>query len=124
MEKTALDLTADELRSYRPDRKPAEHQMGTLWAEAWEVARTAARLLRERFGVKRVIAFGSLVHRERFGRWSDIDLAAWDIPADQFYRAVAVVTGISPDFEVNLVDPAGCRSSVRQSIEREGIDLV
>jgi hypothetical protein len=43
--------------------------------------------------------------------------------ADQFYRAVAAVTGVSPDFEVDLVDPEGCRSAVRQFIEREGIDL-
>ena len=123
MAKTALDLTVEELRSYRPDRKPAEQQMGKLWEEAWEVARTAAHLLRERFGVDRVVVFGSLVHREYFNRWSDIDIAAWGIPPDQFYRAVAAVTGISHEFQINLVEPEGCRPSVRQSIEREGIDL-
>jgi len=123
MAKTALDLTVEELRSYRPDRKPAEQQMGKLWEEAWEVARAAAHLLRERFGIERVAVFGSLAHREYFNRWSDIDIVAWDIPPDQFYRAVAAVTGISPEFQVNLVEPEGCRPSVWQSIEREGIDL-
>jgi len=87
------------------------------------VARIAARLLCEGFGATRVVAFGSLVHRAWFTPWSDIDLAAWGVPADQFYRAVAAVTGVSPDFEVDLVDPEGCRPAVRQFIEREGIDL-
>lgn len=82
-----------------------------------------ARLLRERFGATRVVVFGSLTRRAWFGAWSDIDLAAWDIPADRFYRAVAAVTGVSPDFAVDLVDPESYRPAVRRSIEQEGIDL-
>jgi len=68
-----------------------------------------------------VVAFGSLAHRAWFSSWSDIDLAAWGIPPDQFYRAVAAVTGINSEFEVDLVDLEGCRPAVRQFIEREGI---
>ena len=123
MARTALDLTAEELRSYRPGRKPNKWQVAERWEQAWELARTAAHLLCERFGATRVVAFGSLAHRDWFSPWSDIDLAAWGIPADQFYKAVAVVTGISQDFHVDLVDPESCRLSVQQSIEREGIDL-
>jgi len=70
-----------------------------------------------------VVAFGSLAHPAWFSPWSDMDLAAWGIPADQFYRAVAAATGFSPDFEVDLLDPEGCRPTVREFIEREGIDL-
>ena len=95
MARTALDLTSDELRSYRPDSRLSEWQTEERWERAWEQARIAARLLREKFGVTRVVAFGSLAHRDWFSPWSDIDLAAWEIPVDQFYRAVAVVTGIS-----------------------------
>lgn len=92
MAKTALDLTADELHLYRPARSPGKWQGAERRARALELARRAARLLRERFGVEQVVAFGSLVHIEWFSRWSDIDLAAWNIPADQFFRAVAAVT--------------------------------
>jgi predicted nucleotidyltransferase len=123
MARTALDLTTEELSSYRPGRKFDDRQMAERWEQAWEFARIAAHLLRERFGAARVVAFGSLAHRSWFSPWSDIDLAAWGIPADQFYRAVAAVTGISPDFQVDLVDPDDCRQSVRQSIELEGIEL-
>lgn len=123
MARTALDLTAEELRSYRPGTEPDAQQVAKRWEQAWEVARKAAHLLRERFGARRVVVFGSLAHRAWFTPWSDIDLAAWGISADQFYRAVAAVTGISPDFEVNLLDPEGCRPTVRQTIRSEGIDL-
>ncbi len=123
MARTALDLTAEELQAYRPSKEPDEPQVGERWEQAWKVARSAARLLRERFGATRVVAFGSLAHRAWFSPWSDIDLAAWGIPADQFYRAVAAATGISPDFEVDLVDPEDCRPAVRRLIEHEGIDL-
>ena len=47
---------------------------------ACHAARTAADLLRERLGATRVIVFGALAHDDWFTRWSDIDLAAWDIP--------------------------------------------
>lgn len=123
MPKTALDLTTEELRSYQPGRRPNEWQVAERWERAWEFAQMAARLLREKFGATRVVAFGSLAHRDWFSLWSDVDLAAWGIPAHQFYRALAAVTGISQEFQVNLVDPEGCRLSVQQSIEREGIDL-
>jgi len=123
MARTALDLTAEELQVYRPDREPDGWLETERWGQAWEVARVAARLLREAFGARRVMAFGSLVHRAWFNPWSDIDLAAWGIPADQFYQAVATITGISPDFQVDLLDLEGCRPVVRRAIEREGVDL-
>ena len=124
MARTALDLTTEELRAYRPGGGvPVEPQVAERWQRAWGVAQVAANLLRERFGAARVVAFGSLAHRASFGPWSDIDLAAWGLPPERFYLAVAAVTGLSPDFEVDLVDPEGCRPAVRRSIEREGIDL-
>lgn len=123
MARTARDLTAEELRMYRPGPKFDEQQMAERWEQAWKVARAAAHLLREKFEAKRVVVFGSLVHRDWFSPWSDIDLATWGIPPERFYRAVAAVTSIHPDFEVDLVDPKSCRPSVLRFIEREGVDL-
>lgn len=122
MAKTALDLTPNELKLYNPGGKHVHWQTQERQKQAWEVAREAVRLLRDRFGADRIVVFGSLTNPDWFTPWSDIDIAAWGIPIDQFYRAVAVVAGISQDFEVNLVDPDNCRESLRQIIEREGID--
>jgi predicted nucleotidyltransferase len=123
MIRTALALTAEEWGAYQPGAKTDEEQVAERWDRAWDVARTAASLLRQRFGATRVVVFGSLAHRAWFTPWSDIDLAAWGIPPDAFYRAVAFVTGLSPEFEVDLVAPEDCRPALCQVIEREGIDL-
>ncbi len=123
MARTALELTPEELGKFRAGREWDEAELEARWKEGHEVARAAARLLRERFAATRVAVFGSLANRACFTPWSDVDLAVWGIPPDRFYRAVAAVTGLTPSYEVDLVDAESCRSSLRQAIEREGIDL-
>ena len=123
MGKTALDLTREEWQAYRPGAKMDQDQVRERWERAWSVARVAAEALRQQFGATRVVAFGSLARRDWFTPWSDIDLAAWGIPPGTFYRAVAVVTGISPEFKLDLVAPKDCQPSLRHVIEREGVAL-
>ncbi|GFN24292.1 nucleotidyltransferase family protein [Thermanaeromonas sp. C210] len=93
------------------------------YKEAWKVAARAAAILKERYGAQKVVAFGSLVDRSRFTRWSDVDLAVWGIPDERFYAAVGAVTGLSEKFRVDLVDPEACRESLRRAIESEGVEL-
>ena len=88
MSKTAFDLTRKEWQAYRPGARTSGPQAAERWERAWRMARDAADLLREQFGATRVVAFGSLAHRETFTLWSDIDLAAWGIPPGKFYPAV------------------------------------
>ncbi len=123
MVRTALDLTPEEFAQFRVSRDWEEAELEARWTEGHEVAREAARILRERFAATRVVLFGSLANRSCFTPWSDVDLAAWGIPADQFYRAVAAVTGLTPSYEVDLVDGESCRVGLRQAIEGEGIEL-
>ncbi len=91
--------------------------------EALSIARTAAQLLRKEFGAQKVVVFGSLAHEKGFGPWSDIDLGAWGIPPEKFYSAVAVATGLSPFFKIDLVDVAECRPTLQKVIEKEGIEV-
>ena len=129
MSKTALDLTPDEWRAYQPARgsenisETDKTQLAGRKRQAMRLARQAAQLLKERFKAQRVMLFGSLVHEASFTPWSDIDLAAWGISPERFYAAVAAVTGSSPDFKIDLVDPDDCRPSLRIAIERDGIEL-
>jgi len=115
--------TVEELPVHFQDDESHQQEVAERRKHALEVARTIARLLREEFGATRVVAFGSLTDDAWFGARSDIDLAAWGIPDDQFYRAVATATGLSPVFEVDLVDAASCRRGVHEAIERDGIEL-
>ena len=129
MAQTALDLSPQQWKSYRPVRPAETHDTGQTRRtdrrrqQAWRVARQAAMLLRDQFGAHKVVVFGSLVHDAWFTSWSDIDLAAWGIPPEHFYGAVAAVTGLSSVFRVDLVDPEACRASLRTALERESIEL-
>ena len=129
MAKTALELTPQEWQAYRPDQmsrhlsSPADPETRLRRRRAWRVARHAAKVLREQFGAQRVVIFGSLAQRGWFTQWSDIDLAAWGVPDERFYQAVATITALSAAFKVDLVDPTTCRPRLRQAIEREGIEL-
>ena len=123
MARTALDLAREEWQAYRPGARVGQAAAAQRWERAWDVAETAADLLRRRFGATRVVAFGSLARRDWFHPWSDIDLAAWGIAPEAFYRAVAAVTGISAEFKVDLVAPEDCRPALRRAIEQEGVAL-
>jgi hypothetical protein len=42
---------------------------------------------------------------------------------DQFYAAVAAVTGLRSEIKIDLVDLESCNSELRAVIEQEGIAL-
>lgn len=126
MSKTVLDLTAEEKRAYRILPLPSKIRQSELaerWQRAWQVTQQAVHLLRSHFGAKRIVLFGSLTDHALFTPWSDIDLAAEGISASKFYRAVAVVSGLSSEFEIDLIDIDDCKPTMRQVIKREGVAL-
>ena len=123
MARTALELTAQQLATYRPARVETDPRVRERIERARETARVAAALLRDRFGATRVVLFGSLVHPDSFTPWSDIDIAAWGVPPDQLFRAVGALSGLSCEFKIDLIDPEVCRRALRDEINREGKDL-
>jgi predicted nucleotidyltransferase len=125
MTRTALDLSPREWQAYRPGRTAENQPTQTerRRRQAWRVARKAAQLLREQYDASKVALFGSLIHDAWLTPWSDIDLAAWGIPPERFYGAVAAVTGLSSTFKIDLIDPDACRSSLQATVEREGVEL-
>jgi predicted nucleotidyltransferase len=129
MEKTALELSTDEWRSYRPLEglkrrlKDSVAEISARKGEGWKVARKAGQILRKEFCAKKVVVFGSLARDEWFSLWSDIDIAAWGIAPEVFYSAVAAVTGLSSTFRIDLVDMAECRPILRKVIEEEGVEI-
>lgn len=90
-------------------------------ARALEEARRAARILVERYGVSRVILFGSLAWR-RFGPASDIDLALEGLPPSRFFRADAELAREIP-LPVDLKLLSECPPLLRRRIEEEGVTL-
>lgn len=129
MAKTALEMTREQWRTYhtgvavRRRELLLEPQTRARWEQAQRLAQEAARRLREEFGARRVVLFGSAVRRSSFTPWSDVDLAAWGLPPERFYAAVASVTSLSTEIAVDVVDPDRCPVTLQTIIEREGVEL-
>lgn len=124
---TALDVTPEEMAMYRATARRRwereQQELARRQERAWELARRAARLLKEEFGVSRVVAFGSLVREGHFTRWSDVDIAAWGIRSEDTFRAIGAALDLSAEIEINLVDVDMCRPSLLTIIEQEGVEL-
>lgn len=129
MGRTAKDLTSEEIYSYRPwrnlDRYQKNPEVAKRRALAWEVARAAAGMLKRQFGATRVVAFGSLARKSQFTPWSDVDIAAWEIPGEEYYIAVGALMDLGFEFgiKVDLVDAINCSADFLKDIEQEGIEL-
>jgi uncharacterized protein len=83
----------------------------------------AARVLKEKFGVTRVVVFGSLARGTGFTRWSDVDIAAWGLALEDTFRAIGVVMDLDTEVPVNLVDVNTASPTLLEVIERDGIAL-
>ncbi len=118
------DKQIDLYRRTALKKSAVEREQSTARREkGWLLAKEAARLLKERFGASRVMAFGSLVHVASFNRWSDVDVAAWGLRPEDTFRAMGAVQALAQDIELNLVDvQTGCTELI-DAIEAEGVEL-
>lgn len=129
MAKTARELSEEELRSYRPwqslQRFGTDPEVTRRWDQAWNIARKAAKLLKEQYGATKIVVFGSLVHRAWFTPWSDVDIAVWGIPAAKFYRAIGAAhdLGAEAGFKIDVIDPAECSLEMVQGVRTDGVEL-
>ncbi len=128
---TVLELTPAERAHYievarkrtavthAPEDLPAQHEREMLLSRA----RQAAAELKARFGVLRVILFGSMAHEAWFTTDSDVDLAVVGLQKECYWDAWRVIEQFIPDRPVDLVELDAARPSLRQSIEDDGIEL-
>ena len=127
MAKTAIQVTAEDMVRYRAAarrRAEQERQMHLRRAEqARGVARDAARLLKEKFGARRVILFGSLARDDHFHRRSDIDLAVAGVSPQDFWRAWSALDSLGPEFEIDLIDIETTPAALCRQIEQEGVEI-
>jgi predicted nucleotidyltransferase len=122
-----LTLTAEQLAVYRrtaQERQQAEEQaVSRRRQRAWRLARRVAALLKKEYQATRVVVFGSLIHKDCFTLWSDVDIAAWGIRPQDTFRAIGAMIGLDPEIQVNLVDVGACRPALLAVIDREGVNL-
>ncbi len=112
-----------KIREEYPLLFTGEQEVDKRYEEAWKEIGKLAGVLREKYKAEKVIVFGSLIDKERFHKYSDIDLAVKGIPDDKFYKAYGEITGLSNDFHVDLVDINDCKESLFEVIKKEGIPV-
>ncbi|HEY3414122.1 MAG TPA: DNA polymerase [Armatimonadota bacterium] len=86
-------------------------------------AKEAATLLKTKYGATRVVLFGSLAHREWFDCRTDVDLAVEGIGGAALYAAWVDVDALLGGRSVDVVDIEELQGSIREAIERSGVDL-
>ena len=83
--RAAKNISLEALRQPRSRRQSHANTKRLdeiLLQRAWQTAHRVAMMLYEDFGATQVAVFGSLAEKERFSKWSDIDIAVWGISAD------------------------------------------
>lgn len=126
---TALELTREEWDPYirRATQRPRQTSPDPVEIERREAllerARTVAEQLKERFGARRVILFGSLAHGAWYLDDSDVDLAVDGLRAADFWEAWRLAEEIIAVRPVDLIDYGAASSSLRAAIERSGMEL-
>lgn len=111
-----------EVLAARANREQFLGEMKQRQKEGLEVARKCANFLKEKYGVTKVVLFGSLLNYEKMTPHSDIDLAVWDLPEKDYFKAVGFLLEIAADFSIDLVEIQKVRPYIVPAIN-QGIEL-
>jgi len=129
MSMTALDLSPEELKKYRPldaikkRRAKFSAEITSRRRRAMIAAHKAAKLLKNEFDASEVILFGSLARRGSFSLYSDIDLAVRGIAPEKVFAASAAIERVDVNFQIDLVDLETCPAALLKKIEKDGKPL-
>ncbi len=80
-------------------------------------------MLKSRFGVRRVVLFGSLAHAAWFNPTSDVDLAVEGLPTDAYWKAWRLAEEFITGRPVDLIEIESAGESLRRAIQRYGVEL-
>ena len=100
-----------------------QEQLASSFGQKWSLAKKAADMLKEKFGVHQVIVFGSITQKELYHLHSDLDLAVRGLDEKNYFRAVAKLLELDPLNKMDLVRIEDASDSLRSVIEKEGVLL-
>jgi predicted nucleotidyltransferase len=106
------------IEAWRRRRQEEEEADEAARERARADAERIARFLAERYGVRRVLLFGSLV-TDRFRPGSDIDLAVEGLEPRRYFRALADAAELTEfPLEIKLVEDL--RGLIRERVGAQG----
>lgn len=114
------DIIEEVIRA-RNNRETFFNDMKIAQQIKMKVARQCANLLKTKFGVKKVILFGSLLDYREMNYNSDIDLAVLGLSEKKLWLAGALLEK-NHDFNIDLVEIEKAKSHIIESIKK-GIEL-
>ncbi|RKU29119.1 hypothetical protein C6497_06940 [Candidatus Poribacteria bacterium] len=94
-----------------------------LLHRAWHTVHKIAAMLYEDFCASKVAVFGSLAEGTYFSKWSDIDIVVWGIPNEIYLKAVSEITGLSPEFRIELVKFENCKGVFRERLQNQIVPI-
>jgi len=126
---TALELTREGWKSYLEGarRRSAVAERDPSFESdrhgLWERIQRASRILKARFGARRVVLFGSLAFSTEFRRTSDVDLAVEGLKKGDYWEAWGAVEEVIDDRSVDLIEIKMASESLKRAIDRYGIEV-
>ena len=75
-----------------------------LVQRAWTDAQRVATVLYQKYGASKVAVFGSLAEKERFCKYSDIDIVVWGVSYNKCLDALWETEGLSDAFEIDIIN--------------------
>lgn len=116
-----MPLSPNQLTRYRAglQRRLKQHQQEQHHKQqrGWQIARQAAQILKSRWGASKVVLFGSMLEATNIHDRSDIDLAVWGLPGDDYFRALAELLDLDPEFAIDLVEIEYAKPHILRAIE-------
>jgi predicted nucleotidyltransferase len=117
-------ISADKMYDYilaaRKREQTRQEGLRQLQSRGIEIAKRAARMLRQEFGARRVVLFGSMIQSKTHAE-SDIDLAVWNFPKSDYFQAIGKLQGLS-EFAIDLVEAENASDYIIQAIS-QGLEL-
>lgn len=104
------------------EKRQAE-EIEFIRSDAMEKARKVAAMLKEKYGAKKVILFGSIVKSDYLHERSDIDLLVYGIKMEDLLKAGAAAWTISGRFDVDIVPAEKADEYLLHRALEEGIEL-
>ncbi|MEW6419567.1 MAG: nucleotidyltransferase domain-containing protein [Nitrospirota bacterium] len=104
------------------EKRQAE-EIESIRANAMEKARRVAILLKEKYGAKRVILFGSLCSKKYLHKRSDIDLLVEGIKTSDILRAGFDAWIVAEPFDVDIIPMEVAEEIIIKIAVREGTEL-
>jgi predicted nucleotidyltransferase len=128
LDSTTEQQIIERVLKARAERPQFLARMKVKQQQGIKIARQCAKVLKEQFGVDKVVLFGSMLDIESIFEDSDIDLAVWGLPSHLYWKAGCALDNIiwesGFDFPpVDLVDVNDAKTHVFEAIKKEGVEL-